>query len=61
MPSASEPKRPCPVCGQPMRKETVHTIQVDTCKEHGLWLDKGNWRASAPWSGGMKKRPKIKN
>ena len=41
----AEGVRGCPVCGSSMVKETVHTIQIDVCKQHGLWLDKGELAA----------------
>ena len=36
-----EGERPCPVCAVAMRVETKSSVSVDTCSEHGIWLDKG--------------------
>lgn len=35
----------CPVCGETMQIETLHGVQVDWCKEHGTWLDAGEFEA----------------
>ncbi|MFT4977252.1 MAG: Zn-finger nucleic acid-binding protein [Myxococcota bacterium] len=29
----------CPVCGDAMRSETIHDVEVDVCDQHGVWLD----------------------
>ena len=34
-------QRPCPICGKHMKVESMHGIQIDTCVEHGVWLDTG--------------------
>ena len=40
------PRRTCPVCGQPMLKQRmVGGVIIDACKQHGLWLDKGELAA----------------
>ena len=31
----------CPVCKARMHHEKVEEIWADICKEHGVWLDKG--------------------
>lgn len=31
----------CPHCGKPMTRENVLGVAVDVCREHGVWLDKG--------------------
>jgi len=36
-----EGQRPCPVCGQHMATETRHGIAADVCRDHGVWLDRG--------------------
>lgn len=37
-----EEVRPCPVDGDPMKKEIVHMIVVDRCPTcQGIWLDAG--------------------
>ena len=41
----SEGERRCPVCGTGMTRTDVHTISVDVCKQHGLWLDRGELSA----------------
>lgn len=38
---ASEVPRPCPVCGSIMNMTQVEGVTVDTCEEHGIWLDRG--------------------
>jgi len=31
----------CPVCGGEMAKERKQDVEIDVCREHGIWLDKG--------------------
>ena len=31
----------CPVCNVDMTVKTRHSVSVDICEKHGLWLDKG--------------------
>jgi len=38
-------KLACPVCGATMEIETLHGVQVDWCREHGIWLDAGEYEA----------------
>lgn len=33
--------RKCPVCEAPMRQEIKFNVVIDTCDEHGVWLDNG--------------------
>ena len=35
----------CPDCGAPMEIETLHGVQIDWCREHGTWLDAGEYEA----------------
>lgn len=37
----------CPVCGRAMTtfNYRAHGVHIDTCSEHGYWLDKGEDRA----------------
>ncbi len=35
----------CPICGEAMEIETLHGVQVDWCREHGTWLDAGEYEA----------------
>jgi hypothetical protein len=37
----AEKKIKCPICNKFMMKEDVEGIIIDRCKEHGVWLDKG--------------------
>lgn len=36
----------CPVCGKPMRafNYRAHSLEIETCDEHGYWLDHGEDR-----------------
>jgi Zn-finger nucleic acid-binding protein len=34
-------RRPCPVCGNAMERQTVLDAEVDVCEAHGVWLDIG--------------------
>lgn len=38
---------PCPVCARPMQEFNyrAYNLQLDTCEEHGYWLDAGEDRA----------------
>jgi Zn-finger nucleic acid-binding protein len=36
-----EGDRPCPVCGKRMHIERKSGVSIDTCRDHGIWLDKG--------------------
>ena len=36
-----EGNRPCPICGSIMALESRFNVIVDVCREHGIWLDKG--------------------
>jgi len=38
---------PCPVCARPMStfNYRAHNLQLDTCEEHGYWLDEHEDRA----------------
>ncbi|OGI93487.1 hypothetical protein A3A99_03885 [Candidatus Nomurabacteria bacterium RIFCSPLOWO2_01_FULL_41_18] len=31
----------CPFCKQRMQVTKIENVWVDICKEHGVWLDKG--------------------
>ncbi len=31
----------CPVCSSVLGQEIIHGVTVDTCPEHGMWLDRG--------------------
>ncbi len=31
--------RPCPICGNLMLVENLHGVEIDTCPDHGIWLD----------------------
>jgi Zn-finger nucleic acid-binding protein len=35
------PRRPCPVCKEPMSIVWIEFLQLDQCHEHGLWFDPG--------------------
>jgi Zn-finger nucleic acid-binding protein len=39
--AAERAARKCCVCGEAMSSERRRGVLVDVCKEHGLWLDKG--------------------
>jgi Zn-finger nucleic acid-binding protein len=42
----------CPVCHEPMRKLTyasVSGVQIDKCREHGIWLDSGELQQLFDW------------
>jgi Zn-finger nucleic acid-binding protein len=32
---------PCPVCGALMNRQNVSRVIVDTCREHGIWFERG--------------------
>jgi Zn-finger nucleic acid-binding protein len=32
---------PCPVCATPMPTALLFGIEIDRCREHGVWFDKG--------------------
>lgn len=34
-------RRLCPVCSEPLAREERYRVPVDICKEHGIWLDRG--------------------
>jgi Zn-finger nucleic acid-binding protein len=34
-------RRSCPVCDAAMKAEAVDDVVVDTCEQHGVWLDAG--------------------
>jgi Zn-finger nucleic acid-binding protein len=34
-------QRPCPICKAIMRSEAQFGVGIDTCPEHGVWLDRG--------------------
>ncbi len=34
-------KLQCPVCDKPTLRELYHEVEMDWCREHGVWLDKG--------------------
>ena len=36
-----EGQRSCPVCGGRMMMERKHSVTIEVCREHGIWLDKG--------------------
>ena len=31
----------CPICQTAMVKNITHGVEVDVCREHGIWLEKG--------------------
>ncbi|RME20655.1 MAG: hypothetical protein D6798_20015 [Deltaproteobacteria bacterium] len=31
----------CPICGKPTVRELYHDVEIDWCRKHGVWLDKG--------------------
>ena len=31
---------PCPTCKRPMSRETFRGIEVDRCRDHGIWFDR---------------------
>lgn len=33
--------KPCPVCGEMMQIDDEYGVTIDTCPEHGVWLDAG--------------------
>lgn len=35
----------CPVCGREMEQEQLHGVTVDWCRDHGIWLDRGEYEA----------------
>ncbi len=38
--------RPCPECTKPMNRHLFapgSKVILDTCREHGVWLDEGEW------------------
>lgn len=30
----------CPVCQQGMKQEVMHGVTIDSCEQHGVWLDR---------------------
>ncbi len=44
--SARPSELACPVCGKPMRafNYRAHSLELETCDEHGYWLDHGEDR-----------------
>jgi Zn-finger nucleic acid-binding protein len=38
-----EGERKCPICGETMHVEKIKGISTDVCKEHGIWMDKGEF------------------
>ena len=36
-----KPPRHCPVCQKAMKQHVVWQTEVESCEDHGLWLDKG--------------------
>jgi Zn-finger nucleic acid-binding protein len=38
-----EGERKCPICGEIMYLEKLKGISTDVCKEHGIWMDKGEF------------------
>ena len=36
---------PCPVCQKAMELERHHEVWIDWCKDHGIWLDSGEFEA----------------
>ena len=34
-------ERECPICKKKMEVEIQEGISIDTCAEHGIWLDRG--------------------
>jgi Zn-finger nucleic acid-binding protein len=35
------PRRPCPVCKEPMAIVWIEFLQLDQCQHHGVWFDPG--------------------
>ena len=35
------PRRPCPRCGERMAIVWLEYLQLDQCREHGVWFDRG--------------------
>jgi Zn-finger nucleic acid-binding protein len=35
----------CPICDEPMKLEKHRDIHLDWCRDHGVWLDKGEMEA----------------
>ena len=36
-------ERPCPICGEKMQVEIEQGIHIDSCSQHGVWLDRGEF------------------
>ncbi|HVX12472.1 MAG TPA: zf-TFIIB domain-containing protein [Pirellulales bacterium] len=34
-------QRTCPICRAAMQSRALHSIPVDICPDHGIWLDNG--------------------
>lgn len=52
---ASAPARPCPACHVPMERvnyDEASGILVDSCLEHGVWLDGGELARLEVWAEG---------
>ncbi|MEY3214662.1 MAG: hypothetical protein RIT28_5143 [Pseudomonadota bacterium] len=32
---------PCPICSEPMHRDTYRDTYIDRCDKHGVWLDAG--------------------
>ena len=58
---ANAPKhgdRLCPICAKLMLVENLHGVEIDTCPDHGIWLDHDELRSvmATPRSTGAARR-----
>jgi len=56
-----EGERPCPVCGRKMIVASHFHLDVDVCRQHGMWFDKDELLALADTVAVKKRREDVRS